>query len=64
VLLDRKKLLNISDRLHDKIIKSSVTELVQMLNKREVNSKQLVTIFSLRSATVGMDYHLITEENF
>ncbi len=34
-----------------------------MLNQREVSSKQLVTVFGIRSMTVGLDYRLITEEN-
>jgi hypothetical protein len=34
-----------------------------MLNKGEVNSQQLVTVFGVRSMTVGLDYRLITEEN-
>jgi hypothetical protein len=38
--------------------------LAQLLNQKQVNSKQLVTIFAHRAATLGMQLNLITEDNF
>jgi hypothetical protein len=35
-----------------------------MLNHGEITSLQLVVIFAHRSATIGLEYEMITEDNF
>jgi len=56
--------LRIEASIEAKVINANVIELVELLNRKEVSSKQLVTIYCHRAATIGMDYVLITEDNF
>lgn len=35
-----------------------------MLNNNEVTSEQLVAVYAYRASTLGMEFKLITEENF
>ncbi len=59
-LRDLHSKLKISEALEQKILHAPVSELVDMLNKRKINSIQLVVVFGIRAMTVGKDYNLIT----
>ena len=60
----RKKELNISTEKEDRITRSYAYELVDMLNKGEVTSREILTVLAHRCTVVGSDLNLITEIDF